>query len=134
VRSATTLRIRDGETLLTDGPYAELKEQLGGYYLLECADLDEALRWARTIPAARYGTVEVRPLLPVGGRGCRPPAARPLVAAPGGARRPPGAPWPAPDAHDAYQQALASGPPPTERTFILRRLREAAKLAGLPDP
>jgi hypothetical protein len=69
VRSATTLRIRDGETLLTDGPYAELKEQLGGYYLLECADLDEALRWAGTIPAAGYGTVEVRPVMSVGGRG-----------------------------------------------------------------
>jgi len=69
VRSATTLRIRDHETLLTDGPYAELKEQLGGYYLLECADLDEALRWVRTIPAARYGSVEVRPLMAIGGSG-----------------------------------------------------------------
>src|ERR1700730_17938800 len=62
-RSATTLRIRDEETLLTDGPYAELKEQLGGYYLLECADLDEAVRWAATIPAAPSGAVEVRPLM-----------------------------------------------------------------------
>jgi len=65
VRSATTLRVREGETLLTDGPFAELKEQLGGYYLLECADLDEALRWAATIPAARSGSVEVRPVMPV---------------------------------------------------------------------
>ena len=63
VGSATTLRERDGELLLTDGPYAELKEQLGGFYLIECADLDEALRWARMIPAARVGTVEVRPLI-----------------------------------------------------------------------
>lgn len=61
--AATTLRERDGELLLTDGPFAELKEQLGGFYLLECADLDEALRWARTIPAVRVGTVEVRPLI-----------------------------------------------------------------------
>jgi hypothetical protein len=63
VGSATTLRERGGELLLTDGPYAELKEQLGGFYLIECADLDEALGWARRIPAARFGTVEVRPLI-----------------------------------------------------------------------
>ncbi|HEY4026146.1 MAG TPA: YciI family protein [Candidatus Dormibacteraeota bacterium] len=68
VRSATTIRIRDDETLLTDGPYAELKEQLGGYYLLECANLDDALRWAATIPAARIGSVEVRPVVKVEGR------------------------------------------------------------------
>ena len=68
VRSATTLRVREGETLLTDGPFAELKEQLGGYYLLECADLDEALRWAATIPAARSGSVEVRPVINMEGR------------------------------------------------------------------
>jgi hypothetical protein len=68
VRAATTVRVREGETLLSDGPFAELKEQLGGYYLLECADLDEALRWAATIPAARNGTVEVRPLMRVEGR------------------------------------------------------------------
>jgi hypothetical protein len=65
VSSATTIRVDDRETLVTDGPYAELKEQLGGYYLLECADLDEALRWARTIPAARTGAVEVRPVMTV---------------------------------------------------------------------
>ncbi len=68
VRSATTLRVREGETLLTDGPFAELKEQVGGYYLLECADLDEALRWAATIPAAQSGSVEVRPVMAVGRR------------------------------------------------------------------
>jgi hypothetical protein len=68
VSSATTVQVRNGETLLTDGPFAELKEQLGGYYLLECADLDEALRWAQTIPAARVGSVEVRPVMNVEGR------------------------------------------------------------------
>lgn len=73
VRSATTLRVREGETLLTDGPLAELKEQLGGYYLLECADLDEALRWAATIPAARSGSVEVRPVVNVEARPERQP-------------------------------------------------------------
>jgi hypothetical protein len=61
--SATTVRVREGETLLTDGPFAEIKEQLGGYVLLECADLDEAVRWAATIQAARIGSVEVRPVL-----------------------------------------------------------------------
>jgi hypothetical protein len=67
-RAATTLRVRAGEALLTDGPFAELKEQLGGYYLLECAGLDEALHWAATIPAAQSGAVEVRPVMTVGGR------------------------------------------------------------------
>jgi hypothetical protein len=65
VSAATTIRVDGEEALLTDGPYAELKEQLGGYYLLECADLDEALRWARSIPAARIGAVEVRPVMTV---------------------------------------------------------------------
>jgi hypothetical protein len=59
------VRIRNGETLLTDGPAAEIKEQLGGYALVDCADLDEALQWAATIPAARDGSVEVRPVLEV---------------------------------------------------------------------
>jgi hypothetical protein len=63
--AATTVRIRNGETLLTDGPAAEIKEQLGGYALVDCADLDEALKWAATIPAARDGSVEVRPVLEV---------------------------------------------------------------------
>ena len=61
--AATTLRVRDGEALLTDGPFAELKEQIGGYYVLDCADLDEALRWAATVPAASFGCIEVRPLM-----------------------------------------------------------------------
>jgi hypothetical protein len=61
-RDATTVRIRDGETLVTDGPYAEVKEALGGYYLLECGSLDEALDWAAKIPGAEHGAVEVRAL------------------------------------------------------------------------
>jgi hypothetical protein len=63
VAAATTVRVRDGETLLTDGPAAEIKEQLGGFTLVECADLDEALTWAARMPAAEATSVEVRPLL-----------------------------------------------------------------------
>ena len=63
VESATTVRVRDGETTVTDGPFAVTKEILGGYYLLECADLDEALAIAARIPLARYGSVEVRPVV-----------------------------------------------------------------------
>jgi hypothetical protein len=65
VSSATTVRVRDGQTILTDGPAAELREQVGGYTLVECADLDEALKWAATIPAAKTGWVEVRPVIAV---------------------------------------------------------------------
>jgi hypothetical protein len=61
-RDATTVRVRRDETLVTDGPYAEVKEALGGYYLLECGSLDEALDWAARIPGASHGAVEVRPL------------------------------------------------------------------------
>ena len=61
--TATTLHVRDGERMLTDGPYAETKEQLGGYYALECKDLDEALEWAARIPEAATGAVEVRPVI-----------------------------------------------------------------------
>lgn len=60
---ATTVRVRDGQTMLTDGPAAELKEQVGGYTLVECADLDEALKYAAMIPAAKVGSVEVRPVI-----------------------------------------------------------------------
>lgn len=63
VDTATTLRIRGGETMHTDGPFAETKEQLGGYYLLECKDLDEALAWAAKIPSAKTGSIEVRPVM-----------------------------------------------------------------------
>jgi len=61
--TATTVRVRDGEPLLTDGPFAETREQLGGFYLLECADLDEAVRWAAKIPGAASGSIEVRPVM-----------------------------------------------------------------------
>jgi len=62
--SATSVRIRDGQTEITDGPFAVTKEVLAGYYLLECADLDEALKQAARMPMARWGTVEVRPVMP----------------------------------------------------------------------
>ena len=62
-RAATTVRVRDGETQLSDGPFAEIKEQLGGYYILDCEDIDVALRYAAMIPSAKYGSVEVRPLM-----------------------------------------------------------------------
>lgn len=62
VSTATTVRIRDDELLLADGPFAETKEQLGGFYLVEAEDLDAAIRWAAMIPSARYGSVEVRPI------------------------------------------------------------------------
>ena len=61
--TATTVRVRDGKRITTDGPFAETKEQLGGYYLVEAADLDEALNIAAKIPAARFGSIEVRPLM-----------------------------------------------------------------------
>jgi hypothetical protein len=62
VSNATTIRVRDGKTLTADGPFAETHEQLGGAYLFECKDLDEAVRWAAKIPTAKYGAIEVRPL------------------------------------------------------------------------
>ena len=61
--TATTVRVRDGETLVTDGPFAETKEQLGGYYLVDAKDMDEALKIAERIPSARYGSIEVRPVV-----------------------------------------------------------------------
>lgn len=60
--AATTVRVRDGQTLVSDGPYAEVKEALGGYYLFDCATFEEALDWAARIPAASHGAVEVRPV------------------------------------------------------------------------
>jgi hypothetical protein len=65
--SATTVRVRNGETLMTDGPYAETKEALGGYYLLDVKDLDEALEFAAKIPGAQAGAIEVRPIWEFGG-------------------------------------------------------------------
>jgi hypothetical protein len=63
VAAATTVRVRDGETEVTDGPFAVTKEIFVGYYLLDCADLDEALKQAERVPLARYGSVEVRPVV-----------------------------------------------------------------------
>ena len=63
VATATTVRVRDGKTVITDGPFAETKEQLGGYYLLECANLDQAIEWAARIPGAAHGSIEVRPIM-----------------------------------------------------------------------
>jgi hypothetical protein len=61
--SATTVRVRNGEQLVTDGPFAETKEQLGGFYLLDCDNLDEAIEWAAKIPGAQTGSIEVRPVM-----------------------------------------------------------------------
>lgn len=61
--TATTVRVRDGQTLTTDGPFAETKEVLGGLYIVEAADLDEAITYAAMIPGARHGSVEVRPVV-----------------------------------------------------------------------
>jgi hypothetical protein len=77
VDSATTVRVRSSETQLTDGPFATTKEILAGYYVLNCADLDEALRYAARMPIARRGSVEVRPIMnaeeiPTGGPGSGP--------------------------------------------------------------
>ena len=63
VATATTVRVRGGETEITDGPFAVTKEVLAGYYVLDCTDLDEALRQAARLPTARYGSVEVRPIM-----------------------------------------------------------------------
>ena len=67
VATATSVRVRDGKRLVTDGPFAETREQLGGYFIVEAADLDEALKIAERIPGARKGTVEVRPVLELAG-------------------------------------------------------------------
>ena len=63
VDSATTVRVRDGETQITDGPFAETKEQLGGYYLIDAPDLDTVLAQAARVPNVHYGSIEVRPVL-----------------------------------------------------------------------
>ena len=60
--SATTVRVRSDKTMITDGPFAETHEQLGGYFLVDCKDLNEAIRWAEKIPTAKYGSIEIRPL------------------------------------------------------------------------
>jgi hypothetical protein len=67
VATATSVRVRGGKRLVTDGPFAETREQLGGYFLVEAADLDEAIEIAGRIPGARWGTVEVRPVVELAG-------------------------------------------------------------------
>jgi len=67
VATATSVRVRDGKRVVTDGPFAETREQLGGYYLIEAKDLDEAIDIAERIPPARYGTIEIRPVLEIPG-------------------------------------------------------------------
>ncbi|MGH8993980.1 MAG: YciI family protein [Acidimicrobiia bacterium] len=59
---ATTVQVRDGETITSDGPFAETKEQMGGYFMVDCKDLDEAIEVASKIPSAKRGTIEVRPI------------------------------------------------------------------------
>jgi hypothetical protein len=61
--TATSVQVRNGDTIATDGPFAETKEHLGGYYLLECENLDQAIEWAARIPHAATGTIEVRPVI-----------------------------------------------------------------------
>lgn len=61
--TATTVRVRNGDVSTTDGPFAETKEQLGGYYIFACKDLDEAIEWASKIPGSRVGSIEVRPIM-----------------------------------------------------------------------
>ncbi|MFK7803810.1 MAG: YciI family protein [Anaerolineae bacterium] len=60
---ATTVRVREGKAMTSDGPFAETKEQLGGFYILDCKDIDEALKYAAMIPGAKHGSIEVRPLM-----------------------------------------------------------------------
>lgn len=62
VADATTVRVRNGKTVTSDGPFAETREQLGGIFLLDCKNLDEAIRWAEKMPGAKYGSIEVRPV------------------------------------------------------------------------
>jgi hypothetical protein len=67
VATATTVRLRNGGPMITDGPFAETREQLGGYFMVEAGDLNEAIKIAQKIPAARWGTVEVRPVVEIPG-------------------------------------------------------------------
>ncbi|MGI9064793.1 MAG: YciI family protein [Pyrinomonadaceae bacterium] len=67
IATATSVRVRDGRRLVTDGPFAETREQLGGYYLIEAGDLDEAIAVAERIPPVRFGTVEIRPVMEIAG-------------------------------------------------------------------
>ena len=68
-KTATSVRVRNGQTLVTDGPFAETKEEFGGYYIIEAENLDEAVKWAAKIPGAERGTIEVRPVWQIPGSG-----------------------------------------------------------------
>jgi hypothetical protein len=67
VATATSVRVREGKRLVTDGPFAETREQLGGFYMIEAKDLDEAIAIAEKIPPAKYGTIEIRPVMEIAG-------------------------------------------------------------------
>ena len=67
IATATSVRVREGKRLVTDGPFAETREQLGGYYLIDAQNLDEAIRIAERIPPARFGTIEIRPVMEIPG-------------------------------------------------------------------
>lgn len=68
-KEARTVRVRDGQTFVTDGPFAETKEEFGGYYVVEAPDFDEAIKWAAKIPGAKRGSIEVRPIWEIPGSG-----------------------------------------------------------------
>jgi hypothetical protein len=74
--TATSVQVRDGKRLVTDGPFAETREQLGGYFLIEASDLDQAIAIAARIPGARHGTIEIRPVVELTGLPAQPEAAR----------------------------------------------------------
>jgi hypothetical protein len=67
IASATSVRVREGKRLITDGPFAETREQLGGYYLIDAENLDEAINIAEKIPGAQWGTIEIRPVMEISG-------------------------------------------------------------------
>ena len=67
VSTATSVRVRDGKRVVTDGPFAETREQLGGYYVIDAKDLDEAMGIAERVPPAQFGTIEIRPVMEIGG-------------------------------------------------------------------
>lgn len=82
-KTATTVRVRDGKAVITDGPFAETKEEFGGYYIVEAPNLDEALKWAAKVPGAQWGSIEVRPVWELSGG--MDAAGQPTVAATVGA-------------------------------------------------
>jgi hypothetical protein len=127
VKTAGSIRVRDGRTLVTDGPFAETTEQLGGYYMLDLADLDEAIAVAARLPPATKGTVEIRPLATLDGL---PPDRPRLTTTPGGSRTPflllsydDEAAWAA-----AGPEAVAAAR--AEATALARRLADEGRYLG----